>query len=96
MKKKIVSILVFVIFIFSMIGCVTVRPRHAPPPRRVVVKKARPGNNYVHVQGHWVWRNGKYRWVNGYWIKKKRGRTWAGGHWVKRGGNWYWVKGHWR
>ena len=97
MNTKFSTTLISGILIFSSVSCVTYRtPRQAPPPRKVVVRTAKPGPQYVWVQGHWTWRGGSYHWINGHWKKKKRGKVWVAGHWKKRRGRWVWVAGHWR
>ena len=97
MINKISVMVISGILTILSLECVAYRPpRQAPPPRRVVVRGARPGQGYIWDKGHWAWRHGRYRWVNGHWTKKRRGKSWVPGHWVKIGAGWKWISGHWR
>jgi hypothetical protein len=62
-----------------------------PAPRRYVVP-ARPGPDYVWVEGYWYPQGNRYAWHNGYWSRPPI----AGGYWVEpyySGGRW--VPGYW-
>jgi hypothetical protein len=66
----------------------------APPEPRVEVVPA-PRANRVWVEGHYEYRNNRYRWVPGTWVRARPGYhyvqpTWveSNGRWVKQGGNW--------
>ncbi len=52
-------------------GCASAPPP-PPPPRRVEVKPAKPGPNFVWVEGHWKWKG------------RRRGHVWVPGHWRRR------------
>lgn len=67
----------------------------APPPvREERVPEYRRG--YDWAPGHWVWRNGQYRWVEGRFIRERHGMHWVPERWVQRpNGRWEMVAGHW-
>ena len=51
----------------------------APPrPRVVHVQPARPGADYVWVEGYWYPASGHYRWHDGYWTRP----PYVGARWV--------------
>jgi WXXGXW repeat (2 copies) len=51
----------------------------APPPPRVVrVQPARPGPDWVWIEGYWYPVGKKYHWHEGYWTRV----PYAGAHWV--------------
>ena len=49
-----------------------------PPPARVIAVPARPGPEFVWVDGYWYPVGGHYRWHEGYWTRP----PYAGAHWV--------------
>lgn len=74
---------------------VKVKPARA---KVVVVKPAKPGRNYVWVEGHWKWnkRSRSYTWENGYWARRPRQNSvWVAAKWKKVPGGWKYVPGHW-
>lgn len=94
-KRFMIGFLLLTFFI-SIVSCVVVRPRHAPPPPRTEMRSVKPGPNFVWIPGHWKWSHGDWVWIGGHWTKRKPGKVWVPGHWVKRGGRYHWVPGHWR
>ena len=68
-----------------------------PAPRRYVVP-ARPGADYVWVEGYWYPQGSHYRWHDGYWTRPPFG----GAYWVEpyhSGGRYfagYWEGGRGR
>ncbi len=64
-------------------------------PRVVVVKPAKPGSNYVWIEGHWVVKNHRYVWKKGRWVKARAHQKWLNGHWKKNRRGWVWVPGRW-
>jgi hypothetical protein len=59
-----------------------------PPPRVVHVLPARPGPDFVWVEGYWYPVGRHYRWHQGYWTRP----PYAGAHWVgprHEGGQYY-------
>ena len=55
----------------------------APPPRRVEVIPARPGPEFVWIEGYWAWASPEYVWTPGYWERPPRPRAhWVGVLWV--------------
>jgi len=66
----------------------------APPaPRHEVVPAPREG--YVWAPGHYVYRNGEYRWVKGHYIRSVSGKYYHPGHWMERDGRWVFVEPTW-
>jgi WXXGXW repeat (2 copies) len=49
-----------------------------PAPRVVAVTPARPGPEFVWIDGYWYPSGGHYRWHAGYWTRP----PYAGAHWV--------------
>jgi WXXGXW repeat (2 copies) len=69
----------------------------APPPRRVEVIPARPGPEFVWIEGHWAWASRDYEWSPGRWERPPRRHAhWVQGRWHKHGHEWYWEPGHWK
>ena len=63
-----------------------------PPPRVVRVLPARPGPDYVWVDGYWYPVDGRYVWHRGYWTEPPYGGAiWVGPRW--EGGRYY--DGYW-
>ena len=65
----------------------------APPAPRVVhVQPARPGPDYVWVEGYWYPVSVHYRWHDGYWTRP----PYVGAHWVapRHDGHQYFA-GYW-
>ena len=58
---------------------------------------ARPGSEFVWVDGYWGWRGTDYFWVPGRWtLPPSRGNRWMAGRWYRNRFGWYYVNGHWR
>ncbi|HWZ31494.1 MAG TPA: hypothetical protein VNX18_09195 [Bryobacteraceae bacterium] len=52
-----------------------------PPPRVVAVVPARPGPEFIWVEGYWYPVGGRYRWHEGYWTRPPyAGARWVGPH----------------
>jgi hypothetical protein len=49
-----------------------------PPAPRAYVVPARPGPEYVWVEGYWYAERGQYRWHDGYWTRP----PYEGAYWV--------------
>ncbi|MRD48213.1 YXWGXW repeat-containing protein [Caenimonas koreensis] len=64
-----------------------------PPPRSEAPPEMRRGHEWA--PGHYVWRNGQYRWVEGRFVRERRGMHWVPDNWVERNGRWVMVAGHW-
>jgi hypothetical protein len=64
-----------------------------PPPPRQEVIEVRPG--FVHIEGHWYRRGGKWEWQEGRYERERHGEHWIAGHWDRRGKGHVWVEGHW-
>jgi hypothetical protein len=63
-----------------------------PPPRVVYVVPARPGPNYVWIDGYWHPHGKKYRWHNGYWTHP----PYPGARWVApRYDRQFYFEGYW-
>ncbi len=99
MKMKIVSVIVLFLLVVplsSVQGQVVVVKRPVKPDV-VVVKKKRPGPDYIWIEGRWRWNKkaNRYVWVKPQWVKVKKNREWIPGHWKKVPGGWKWIPGHW-
>ena len=57
----------------------------APPPPRTYVVAARPGPEFMWVEGYWYPQGHHYRWHDGYWTRP----PYAGAYWVAP----YYVRG---
>jgi hypothetical protein len=77
----------------------TVLLTQAPPsgPQVIVTQPARPGSDYVWVEGHWTYRNGRYEWINGEWVRPPfSGAVWIPPHTERQGSeNYLFYEGHW-
>jgi hypothetical protein len=60
------------------------------------VRPAAPGEDYIWIDGDWVWSGGAYTWHQGHWERPRTGRVWAGGHWENGAHGYRWHRGHWR
>jgi hypothetical protein len=71
----------------------------APPaaPQVVVAQPARPGSDYVWVEGHWTYRTGRYEWINSQWERPPySGAVWYPPRSERRGdGTYTFYEGHW-
>lgn len=67
MKTKLLSLLLLAGG--ALFGQVSIGIRIGPPPtpRVVRVLPARPGPEYVWIEGYWYPVDGRYRWHAGYW-----------------------------
>jgi hypothetical protein len=71
---------------------VNIRIGQPPAPRVVHAVPARPGPNFVWVQGYWYPVNNRYVWHDGYWTRP----PYESAHWVQpryEGQHYYY--GHW-
>ena len=72
-----------------------IAPRPPPPPR-VEVIPARPGEVYVWHPGYWHWNGRDFVWIAGRYVERPHRRAqWVAEHWEPRGGRWVLVPGHW-
>lgn len=68
------------------------------PPRPIIVEHERriatPGPDYIWVEGHNSWRDGRWVWVGGTWARPpQRDAIYVEGRWDERSRNW--VESHW-
>jgi hypothetical protein len=71
--------------------------RVAPPHRIVEVRAARPGPEYVWVNGYHRWGGSAYVWVPGEWRRPPhRHAHWVDHRWEHRRDGYVFVEGHWR
>jgi hypothetical protein len=74
----------------------------APPPQpapQVQLIIARPGPNFIWINGYWSWqgRSRSYVWVGGRWERPPHpGANWAAAHWEQRSGGSVFIEGSWR
>ena len=95
--KKLVVIVSLALSALTLDSCAPGRYTvSAQPSVPVYERPARPGANYVWIDGDWYWSGGRYVYRNGYWARPRGHRTWVAGVWVHRGNGWYWKKGHWK
>ena len=79
------------------IGLDVVYVDRAPPPRRREAIPARPGREFVWIEGHWAWASNDYAWHPGRWERPPRHHAhWVQGRWRKHGPAWHWEPGHWK
>jgi hypothetical protein len=76
---------------------ITQAPPVAPQTTVVTTRPARPGDNFVWVEGYWTWRNDRYEWVNGGWQQRPHsGAEWVAPRWERRSdGNYTFYEGYW-
>ena len=78
MKTKLLSLALLAAgFAFGQIS-IGIRIGPPPPPRVVRVLPARPGPDYVWIEGYWYPVDGRYRWHDGYWTLP----PYPGAHWI--------------
>jgi WXXGXW repeat (2 copies) len=71
--------------------------RVGPPAAIVETRPARPGGEFVWVDGYHRWDGARYVWVPGRWDRPPHhGQRWVAHHWVHRNGGYVMVEGHWR
>jgi hypothetical protein len=60
-------------------------------------KPARPGNEYVWINGDWVYDTQTKAYVQktGYWVKPEKDRTFLPGYWQTTERGYHWVSGQW-
>ena len=74
MKKLLASMLFTGAALYGQIS-IRIGP---PPPPRVVAVPARPGPDFIWVDGYWYPVGGRYRWHGGYWTRP----PYPGAHWT--------------
>ncbi|MEI9972378.1 MAG: hypothetical protein WDO73_10195 [Ignavibacteriota bacterium] len=68
-----------------------------PPALRVEHRPARPGRNYVWVNGYHRWDGNAYAWEPGRWAVPPRERAvWVAPRWEHRRDGYVFVEGRWR
>ena len=79
MKKTFLGLMLLAgLSICSAQVSIGVRIGPPPPPRVIRVQPARPGPDYIWVDGYWFADGGRYRWHDGYWTRPPYG----GARWV--------------
>lgn len=60
-----------------------------------VVRPPRPSNNFIWIEGGWVWnsRERAYRHRDGYWSKQNYRRTQTKGYWKRSPRGYHWIGG---
>ena len=85
----------------GMTGCASspsgvVYIRTAPPPPEMEAIAAAPGDGYVWIAGHYVFRGNVYIWVPGRWERPPHKHArWESGRWEQSSQGWFWVEGRW-
>lgn len=79
-KKRLAFLLLAVMPVFGQVSIgITIGP--PPPPRVVRVLPARPGPEYLWVEGYWYPVGRHYRWHDGYWtLPPYGGARWIAPH----------------
>src|SRR5579864_2166718 len=79
MKKLLLGLLFLAaLSICSAQVSIGIRIGPPPPPRVVRVQPARPGPDFVWIDGYWFADGSRYRWHDGYWTRPPYG----GARWV--------------
>jgi hypothetical protein len=76
---------------------VEIHVAHSHPPRvRHEVIPARPGDDYVWVNGSWGWQENNWVWIPGRWDRPAEvGVTWVHPRYVHEYGSYRYEPGHW-
>ena len=77
--KKITALLLLAAGMAVSQVSVGIRIGAPPPPRVIAVAPARPGPEFIWVQGYWYPAGSRYRWHEGYWTRPPYG----GARWVE-------------
>ncbi len=68
----------------------------APPPRRHEHRMARPGADFVWIDGYWDRHNDEWVWIDGRWDRPSEHRSrWVKPRYKREGGAWRYEPGHW-
>lgn len=95
--KKIIYLIILVgvtsLFNSCSVGYVSVEPVY-----HGVYVPARPGDNYIWIEGNWYWSNRTrtYNYRGGYWTLPRPGRYYTPGYWNKTRRGYQWIPGRWR
>lgn len=78
-------------------GAVEIYADVAPPPPVHEVVVARPGPDYLWINGFYAWDHGRHVWRAGHWERPPHGRAaWVEPRWERRGGRYVFIDGYWR
>lgn len=67
-----------------------------PPAPRREVRVARPGPDYVYVNGYWHDNSGRWGWIPGRWERPAAPRaTWVAPQYIRTGRGTIYQPGHW-
>ncbi|WP_212590483.1 YXWGXW repeat-containing protein [Williamwhitmania taraxaci] len=68
------------------------------PSETVYVRPIRPNDQYIWIDGNWVWNNrtGRYVQRNGYWDRPRYNHTYTQGYWRATPRGHQWQQGHWQ
>jgi len=96
MKKPILGLALALGFAFN-VAAAEVVVRVAPPRAVIEHRSARPGRDYVWINGYHRWDGNRHVWVEGRWERPPHARArWVQHRWVHRRDGWVFVEGHWR
>jgi hypothetical protein len=67
------------------------------PEPRVEIHTARPSEEHIWIDGHWVRVGNHWDWVGGHWDRRPRGEAvWIPGHHERREHGYVWIEGRWQ
>ncbi len=81
------------IFNSCAVGWVATEPSYGVE----IERPARPGDNYIWIEGGWRWDSGRdsYEREPGYWARPRPNHSYVPGHWESGSRGKSWQKGHW-
>lgn len=93
-----------VIFLTTLLGFILFFDACAPgyvttQPTEIEMRRPpRPNDNYVWINGEWVWQRQSHTYIqrNGVWVAPNRGRTYSPGRWNTTPRGHQWQKGRWQ
>lgn len=92
--KKFIFLIVFGAFALLFNAC-SVGYVDREPAYIEVVRPPRPGNNFIWIEGGWIWsnRDRTYRQRDGYWARPDHRRPYTKGYWKRSPRGYHWVPG---
>jgi hypothetical protein len=92
--KKFIFIIVLGAFTFLFNSC-SAGYVDQEPVYIEVVRPPRPSNNFIWIEGGWIWsnRDRAYRQRDGYWARPNHRHPYTKGYWKKSPRGYHWVEG---